>query len=87
MLSITIQLKVNFDILVYTCVCIETHIIRQCYRQGHLCRKCMRRQDAGTLTADEEDDDVSIIDSLVDESQRTSVLLQLQVCYMLFIRL
>jgi len=47
-------------------------------RQGHLCRRCMRGQDAGTLTADEDDDDISVIDSLVDESQRKSVLMQLQ---------
>uniref|UniRef100_A0A1B6G4E1 Uncharacterized protein n=1 Tax=Cuerna arida TaxID=1464854 RepID=A0A1B6G4E1_9HEMI len=47
-------------------------------RQGHLCRRCLRGQDGGTLTADEDDDDVSIIDSLVDESQRKSVLMQLQ---------
>ncbi|XP_054279430.1 cerebellar degeneration-related protein 2-like isoform X2 [Macrosteles quadrilineatus] len=47
-------------------------------RQGHLCRRCLRGQDAGTLTADEDDDDISVIDSLVDESQRKSVLMQLQ---------
>lgn len=46
-------------------------------RQGHLCRRCLRGLNTGTNTPD-YDDDVSVIDSLVDESQRTSVLKQLQ---------
>lgn len=47
-------------------------------RQGHLCRRCLRGADERSLTAEEEDDDLSVIDSLVNETHRNSVLMQLQ---------
>uniref|UniRef100_A0A1B6DP59 Cerebellar degeneration-related protein 2-like n=1 Tax=Clastoptera arizonana TaxID=38151 RepID=A0A1B6DP59_9HEMI len=47
-------------------------------RQGHLCRRCLRETDERSLTAEDDDDDISVIDSLVNESHRNSVLMQLQ---------
>lgn len=47
-------------------------------RQGHLCRRCLRGADERSLMAEEEDEELSVIDSLVDETQRNSVLMQLQ---------
>ncbi|RZF35514.1 hypothetical protein LSTR_LSTR010205 [Laodelphax striatellus] len=47
-------------------------------RQGHLCRRCLRGADERSIMAEEEDEELSVIDSLVDETQRNSVLMQLQ---------